>query len=262
MDIISLIHLTALAVLVGLIGYALYKLRRSVWQLHSSMEALQQVIDKGDKRVINAVQASTQECVNAICLSAFNLKFPPFLGVWSIDSFLGRWLVQHIQAKRPKCIVELGSGTSTVLIAKALSLLGENDVDHIAVDHEAHYLGITRELANINNIGGGITFLHTPLVNYPSYGQDWYDSLRKKLDGKRIDLLLIDGPPGESQPQARRPAMMELRDLLSDQCFVVLDDASRKEEREIARTWAKEIPGFDLTIYPEGHGLAVLKRCS
>jgi hypothetical protein len=54
--------------------------------------------------------------------------------------------------------------------------------------------------------------------------------------------------------------MLELRDLLSDRCVVVLDDAGRKEEREIARAWVRDVPGFELTFSHESHGQAILSR--
>jgi predicted O-methyltransferase YrrM len=236
------------------------RLRKSIWQLHADIRAVRKAVDASGERTLVAIRDGAQEAVNATCLGALELKFPAFLGHWSIDPFLGRWLVQHIQAERPRCIVELGSGTSTILVAKTLALLGEHHVDHVAVDHDDRYLGLTRELAARNGVGERTRFLHCPLVLYEGYGQNWYEALKARLAGKKIDLLLVDGPPGATSTHARRPAMLELRDLLSERCVVVLDDAGRKEEREIARAWVRDVPGFELTFSHEGHGQAVLSR--
>jgi predicted O-methyltransferase YrrM len=256
----DIILLLLLAATLALVVHLALRLRKSIWYLHAEIRTVRKAVDASSERTLVAVRDGAQEAVNAICLGALELKFPAFLGHWSIDPFLGRWLVQHIQAERPQCVVELGSGTSTILVAKTLALLGEDAVDHVAVDHDARYLGLTRELAARNGVGERTHFIHCPLVPYEAYGQTWYEGLKQRLDGKKIDLLLVDGPPGATQSHARRPAMLELRDLLSERCVVVLDDAGRKEEREIARTWARDVPGFELTFSQEGHGQAVLSR--
>ncbi|MDP1678927.1 MAG: hypothetical protein Q8L02_02160 [Candidatus Nitrotoga sp.] len=47
---------------------------------------------------------------------------------------------------------------------------------------------------------------------------------------------------------------------MSEHCTIVLDDAIRDEEQEIARRWVAEHPGFTLELSLDGHGMAVLSR--
>lgn len=264
-------YFIVLLLLTFLIGSLLmllaFKLRSWVWGLHNKsnillneMRQLRQAVKEASARQTKATADANLESVNATCLTALGLKFPVFLGSWSIDAFLGRWLVQHVHARRPKCIVELGSGSSTVLIAKTLALLNETNVEHIAIDHEAHFLRITRELAMLNDVGHDIQYLHCPLVRYESHDRLWYQGLAEKLAGKKIDLLLVDGPPGPLQPMSRLPALPELRSLLADNCTVVLDDSIRDDEQRIAKEWVKHFPDFGLTFQREGHGQAILSR--
>lgn len=258
----------ALALLILLLLVALaFKLRRWVWDIHkdavnlrSEIRALKESNQEANGKLAVAISEASLESVNATCLAQLGLKFPVFLGGWSIDSFLGRWLVQLLLERRPKCIVELGSGSSTILIARTLTLLGENEVTHIAVDHEEKYLGLTREVATLNGVADRVEFLHCPLVRYESLDKLWYDGLVERLADRKIDLLIIDGPPGPLQPLSRYPAFPILAPLLAERCTVLLDDATRRDEQEIVRRWQSEFPGFTLDLFLEGHGVAMLSR--
>ncbi len=91
------------------------------------------------------------------------------MGGWSIDTFLGKFLVHHIVNSKPKIIVELGSGSSTLIIAKTLQIMNVENFTHIAVDHEAKYLEISREYARINELEDRVIWLECPLINYEEY---------------------------------------------------------------------------------------------
>lgn len=249
-------------ILASVVALAL-KLRRWFWQTHGELATLRRQLaglEQATSRLAAELSDARQEIVNTVCLAPLRLEFPVFLGGWSIDAFLGRFLVEHLGAQRPRCIVELGSGSSSILIARTLQLLGEHGVEHLAVDHEDKYLGLTRDLATLNGVGDRIEFLHCPLVAQEGVDTLWYEGLAGELAGRKIDLLLIDGPPGGQQPLARYPALRLLRPCLAAHCTVVLDDAIRGEERAIARRWAEENPDFSLTFRREGHGLAILRR--
>ena len=82
----------------------------------------------------NNVNERSLEIQNSQALSNLSFDFPVFFGGWSIDSFLGKYLVQHLLVERPKVIVELGSGSSSILIAKCAEKLSYTPV-HIVVDH-------------------------------------------------------------------------------------------------------------------------------
>lgn len=249
---------------VGLLIIIALKLRSTVWSIHSDMAGLHRDLHRDrnvfKQEVDTRISAATLEIVNAVSLSQLGQKFPFFFGGWSIDTFLARYLVQHLLEHRPKCIVELGSGSSTILIARILQILGEKETAHIAVDHESKYLGLTRDIAVLNDVASGIEFHHCPLIRYESLNKLWYGGLAENLAGRKIDLLIIDGPPGPLQPMSRYPALPLLIEHLAEHCTIVLDDAIRDEEQEIARRWINENPGFELTISLDGHGLAILKR--
>jgi hypothetical protein len=251
----------------ALLVFLAIKLRRWVWNIHgdtanmrSEIRALKESNQESSAKLAVAISHAGLESVNATCLAPLGLTFPVFLGGWSIDSFLARWLIQHLLERRPKCIVELGSGSSTILIARTLNLLGENEATHIAVDHEKKYLGLTRDIATLNGVSDGVEFMHCPLVRYESLDKLWYDGLAEKLADRKIDLLIIDGPPGTLQPMSRYPAIPLLLPQLNSHCTIILDDAIRPEEQDIARRWVQENPDFSLVFTHQGHGSAILTR--
>lgn len=258
----SLVILISGATLILLLAFAV-RLRDWIRGMRSDIYIIRdevRAIKRTSEEMGTAISSMAAESVNATCINTLGFRFPVFLGGWSIDTFLGRYLIQHLLEHRPKCIVELGSGSSTIIISRALQIMGEKKTVHIAVDHESKYLDLTRASAQLNGVSEGIEFLHCPLERYESLDKLWYGGLAERLGDRKIDLLVIDGPPGPLQPMSRYPALPLLQPYMSEHCTVILDDAERDEEQEIARRWVQENPAFNLTFTSEGHGLAILTR--
>ena len=231
-------------------------MRRDIYDIRDEVRKIKNSNEKMDFAINNI----TTECVNAVCVNSLGFHFPIFLGGWSIDAFMARKLIQHILEHKPKCIVELGSGSSTTIIARTLQILGEKSTIHIAVDHEAKYIDLTHNAAQLNGVAEKIEFLHCPLERYESLDKLWYGGLVEKLGNRKIDLLIIDGPPGPLQPMSRYPALPILAAHLAEHCTIILDDAIRHDEQVIAKQWVEEHPDFTLNLTFEGHGMAILTR--
>jgi predicted O-methyltransferase YrrM len=212
--------------------------------------------------ILAKLEEKARELNNALALTQMGFRFPLFLSGWSIDSFVGKALVQHIMEEKPRLVLELGSGSSTLLIARSLELMDGNPCEHIAVDHEPRFLDITRRQLELNNLAHRVHFWLCPLGHVPGTDRLWYQGLAEKLEGKTIDLLLVDGPPGSLQRDSRFPALPMLARFISDRCIVILDDAAREDEQSIAKRWAASFPEFSLEIHPQGHGMALLRRVS
>lgn len=261
-----LIALISFATFIFILAFAIRlrnwvrSMRRDIYDIRDEVRAIKKSNENTGNATFAAIGNMTAESLNATSLASLGFKFPVFLGGWSIDSFLGRYLIQHLLEHRPKCIVELGSGSSTILIARTLQILDEKGTIHIAVDHEAKYLGLTRDTAQLNGVAESVEFLHCPLERYESLDKLWYGGLTERLAGRKIDLLIIDGPPGPLQPMSRYPALPVLAAHLAKHCTIILDDAIRQEEQEIAKLWVQEHPEFTLNFSLEGHGMAVLAR--
>lgn len=85
-------------------------------------------------------------------IAHLQFRFPVFLGGPSIDAYHARQLLFILEGLKPRVILELASGTSTVIVARALQTLGYPPEMHIAVDHDARYLSNTIQLARVNGV--------------------------------------------------------------------------------------------------------------
>lgn len=160
---------------------------------------------------------------------------------WSIAPEFAWWLYQHVVAERPEKIIELGSGTSTLVIAAALKRLGAGRF--LSFEHDHVYLEKTRALLQACDLQDHVELLYAPLekLEFDDQSYRWYDLPYDLIDHmvghKQLDLLLIDGPPAATNRHARYPAMVRLRDYCSESALVLLDDADRAEEQEILARW-------------------------
>jgi predicted O-methyltransferase YrrM len=166
-------------------------------------------------------------------------------------------------------IVELGSGISTVLLARLLCQRSPVGGFRLAaVEHDARWAQWVTEQLDREGTGSDVVVVHAPLAQHPraEQGLSWYDDaaltggLHTALGGDPIDLLLVDGPPAYAagQAMARYPALPVLYDLLAPGATVVLDDAERPGEQEILRRWEHET-GHDFDRRADQAGVAVAK---
>ena len=197
---------------------------------------------------------------NTVALSSIDFNYPVSFGGWSIDGFLAKRITQILLESPPKLILEIGSGSSTILIEKCTRQLGYTP-EHIAIDHEKRYLKLTERLALANSPDNTIEFHQCNLGEIQAHDGPWYLGLPEIIGSRKIDLLIIDGPPETTHPRARYPALPILHDHLSQNCIVILDDASRDDEKAIIKKWLSMYPSFELEIIHEGHGVAILTRC-
>jgi len=202
------------------------ELKAEVWQSFRQSEAMQQLLS----------------------LLKFSAPVPPTRS-WAASPDLLLTLAQLVRTHNPKLVVELGSGVSTLVVAKA----GAKKV--ISIDNSAEFAGKTREVLKEHKVRG-VDIRVAELKAHIS-GVDWYDTNVIK-DLKRIDLLIVDGPPGSKNPQARMPARAEFIAKLSPKAIIVIDDVNRDGERKLAEAFAKALPNHILTIYPHEKGTAVI----
>ena len=202
------------------------ELKEQVWHSYRQSEALQQLF----------------------ALLKFSAPIPPTRS-WAASPDLLLTIADLVRTRKPRLVVELGSGVSTLIVAKA----GARKV--ISIDNSAEFAMKTREMLKAHKIRG-VEVRVAPLKAHAS-GVDWYDTAKLK-DLKKIDMLIIDGPPGSKNPDARKPALKELLAKLSPNVVVVIDDVNRIGERQLAEAFAKALPRHTLNILNHEKGTAVL----
>lgn len=150
-------------------------------------------------------------------------------------------LSQLIFQRKPKLVVETGSGLSTLIIAYSLKRLGHGNL--ISLENDSLYASTIRDMIAMHHMDAIAHVFHAPLVEHDIHGQpwQWYDTTNIPLE-KPIDLLFIDGPVQLASPCARYPAFSVLKQYIGLNTVFLLDDAKRNDEQEIVRRWQHEHP--------------------
>ena len=190
----------------------------------------------------------TEAFIQLTKLLDFKASIPPTRS-WAASPDLLLTIADTIKQYRPGLVVELGSGVSTLVAAKS----GARKV--ISIDNSEEFGGKTVTMIKDHKVRG-VEVRIAPLQPYAN-GSTWYDTSKIK-DLKKIDLLIIDGPPGSKNPEARYPALAELKDKLSAKAVVIIDDVHREGERKLAEDFAKALPNHHLVILDHEKGTAVI----
>jgi predicted O-methyltransferase YrrM len=162
---------------------------------------------------------------------------------WAASPDILRELVGLILERRPRVVVELGSGASTLIIATALARVGEG---HLwSVEHLPDFAADTRDRLARQGLDRWVTVVAAPLVEQP-FGDGtwrWYDLSALAPDGP-IEVLFVDGPPADTGPLARYPALPALLPRLAPGAAVLVDDLVRPDEQAMLARWTAEVPGL------------------
>jgi predicted O-methyltransferase YrrM len=168
---------------------------------------------------------------------------------WAASPDLLLTISEIVKKNRPGLVVELGSGISTLVTAKS----GARKI--VSIDNSDAWGAKTVALLKEHKVRG-VDVRIAPLRPYAN-GSEWYD-LDAIKDLKKIDLLIVDGPPGSKNPEARYPALQQFKDKLSPSAIVVIDDVNREGERKLAEDFAKALPNHELTILDHEKGTAII----
>lgn len=177
---------------------------------------------------------------------------------WALSPDAGVLLYKSILNNKPKCVLELGGGLSTVIIAAALRKNGTGKL--ISVDHDIKYATSTKKNIDERGLGEYCDIRVAPIRVYGDNKKvDWYDIDVIKPGLDKIDYLVVDGPPGGTTKDARQPAVELLGSLLSKKVVVFIDDYSREDERKAVDFWLKQLNNHKLTSYDTEKGTAILR---
>lgn len=182
----------------------------------------------------------------------------PRMRDWAAGPELTRFLAEEMTARGGARVLECGSGTSTVVLALVARSIGSGQV--IALEHDPHYAAQTRAELDSRGLREWGRVVDAPLTDVDLGGETWrwYDPTL--VPHNEIDMLLVDGPPGPTGPQARYPALPLLAERLAKDAVVVLDDADRPDERAIAARWTDAHPDFIAQHLGHERGTLVLRR--
>lgn len=183
----------------------------------------------------------------------------PYMTGWSATPELALAVYQEIRKNKPEQIFELGSGVSTIIASYGLQ---QNDKGAIvSLDHDETYAQKTTNQLKNHKVDTFARVETCPLVSYEMENStwQWYDLKNLSLD-KKIDMLLIDGPPVKTNKNARFPALPLLIDKMSDDAVIIMHDTNRPSEKSILSKWLTMFPEFDCEMENTEKGIAILRR--
>ncbi len=248
MDLMTVV----LAATLGVAIYALHKIRKIHLACFRMEEALSTIRTETD-HLFHQIQAYQE----LIALIRPVRPLPPLRG-WAASPDFLLHVADHALSSRPQLIVECSSGASTVVLARCCQLNGGGRV--LSLEHDPEYARKTRQRLDDHGLNDWAKVVDAPLVPYDGLDAGrWYSLAGLDTDGRQIDLLVIDGPPGGDAQHARYPAVPLLRQHFASNCTVFLDDAGRPEEVEIVARWLTEFPEFEKTALPAEKGCVALR---
>lgn len=153
-----------------------------------------------------------------------------------------------VHKRKPSVIVELGSGVSTIVLGYCAQSIGASVW---SLEHDDNYARASSRLVEEHELDDVVTVVHAPLSDIDLDGKKWRWYRTDALQGlEQIDMLFVDGPPGDIQRMSRYPALPVFLDRLSGRFFAILDDVIRADERKILEEWQSRIP--NLLVQPLG----------
>mgnify|MGYP000396688544 FL=1 len=247
----EIIYICLLVIILLGVAYCARLLRSLHSKVSKSSAAISREIAKlmiDNKKISMTAYRQTQALIQLTQLLDFKSPIPPTRS-WAASPDLLLTITEIVRKYRPGLVVELGSGVSTLVAAKA----GARKV--VSIDNSDEFGGKTISLLKDHKVRG-VDVRIAPLQPYAN-GFTWYDTSMIK-DLKKIDLLIIDGPPGSKNPEARYPALAEFKDKLSSKAVIIIDDVHREGERKLAEDFAKGMPNHQLVILDHEKGTAVI----
>jgi len=166
--------------------------------------------------------------------------------------------------KKEPVIVELGSGVSTVVLGYLLERYFPGG-KLISLEHDYDFYLETSKQLRLHRLKP-VSLLFSPFKYYGLNGKSFrfyqLEALERELGGKKVDFLIVDGPPQTTQKLARYPALPLLKPYLSADFTLFLDDADRPDERQTSLMWKRELEIYSSREVPAEKGLLILKGFS
>ena len=158
--------------------------------------------------------------------------------LWSAsDEYVLACAKHALHCKKP--ILECGSGLTTLV----LGAIAQNmDLTVWTLEHNERWAKRIKNYLCLYRIRS-VNILLNPLRDYGAYS--WYDLPMEKLPDA-FDLVVCDGPPYDT-PGGRYGLLPVMRDRLPAGTTILLDDAGRVTEQNVADRWAEAL-GTTTTI--------------
>jgi len=188
---------------------------------------------------------------------------PPMRG-WAISPDFANVVVSLVRERRPRRVLELGSGVSTLIAGYCLQEIGAGSI--VSLDHDEQFSRVSAANIARHGLQDIATIIHAPLTDSTLDGKTWRwynpDAVTALAALGPIDMLIVDGPPYSAGHMARYPAVPIVFPLLSDNAVILVDDASRRDEQEMIALWRQRHGDLVEERVEAEKGAVILRRPS
>jgi len=181
----------------------------------------------------------------------------PYTRDWSANPDFLKLIAEHCLQNKPLNILECSSGLSSLILARCCQT---NQRGHLlSLENGADYAAASQQHLQQYTLAEQANVIHAPLIKYTLNNKDyqWYDT--SQINDEKINMLVIDGPPGFIQKHSRYPALPLLYKKLAKDCVIFMDDAARDEEKEIVEMWLNEFTDLEHEYIKLMRGCSVLR---
>jgi predicted O-methyltransferase YrrM len=191
--------------------------------------------------------------------SSIEAVLPDGSNRWAISPQLGRFLANLISKFDVHNILEFGAGSSSLVLAQALSMSGGGRLTSVEQSPEwcEKQWSAVERMSNVNArlIASSLHFTVGRQGFYHTFSNATIELAHRGL----FDLVLIDAP---QYFYGRDGSLYAALPHLARHALIVLDDAARSTERWTLWRWIRTYPGLKLVVYEStfgGRGIAVLR---
>ncbi len=159
---------------------------------------------------------------------------PP--GGWALGADAIAWLLRELHSRNHHVVVELGPGTSSVILGSC-----GNDLELIGIEHDKRFVDSVAKQLSLHSLD---TYRLESIGLKPRIHENrtvqWYDDSILDVVPEQIDVLIVDGPPNWTGGGNRSPAWHVLKHRMPNGSLLVVDDAHRRDERKMLERWLSE----------------------
>jgi predicted O-methyltransferase YrrM len=164
-------------------------------------------------------------------------------GPMTLFPFKLEFLMDEIEARPPRMLLEVGSGSSTPLLAALANRYG---FDIVSLENYAPSAAYVRQIlaegpgaARVQLLVSGFRRRH-----YPDGRRYWWYDIDLSRFAQPFDFVVIDGPM--SSLVGRNGALPEIMPYLANSHRIYLDDATRPHELHCVDEWKKYYTGMQV----------------
>lgn len=183
---------------------------------------------------------------------------------WPVSPDFGVLLIELTEANAYDAVIEFGSGTSTLILAKALERVARRQQRSpsplLSFDHLEEYQRKSQRGLEQAGLTSHAQVELAPLEPWKSAAGADFDyyacdralrALKDRIgEGSPRILVVVDGPPASTGPRARYPALPKVMQALGPACrfHFLMDDYLRPDEQEIVKAWETELSEAGVTF--------------